>query len=119
MVAEDILRFALYKEVLRRDKTAKKRRLNDGGARRRGSDDSDASGSESDEEEDVPLRMEHPAKAAASQDADASQTQAGTEGAKGDRWGESQDVDMDGATQVAAAPAGTGLNDDGTIRPER
>ena len=36
MVAEDILRFALYKEVLKRDRNLKKRRLNEGEARRRG-----------------------------------------------------------------------------------
>ena len=55
MVAEDILRFALYKEVLKRDRTVKKRRLNDG--RSRLEDDSDASSDEDDEEE-VPLRMQ-------------------------------------------------------------
>ncbi|EKM60801.1 uncharacterized protein PHACADRAFT_133584 [Phanerochaete carnosa HHB-10118-sp] len=109
MVAEDILRFALYKEVLKRDRTTKKkRRLNDGGAHRRGSDDSGEETSDEDEDEDVPLRVEQQAKAKA----------ATPQPAKAAGWGDGRDVDMDGATQVqepeVTVPAGPT-----DIRPER
>ncbi|RPD58347.1 ATP dependent DNA helicase [Lentinus tigrinus ALCF2SS1-6] len=63
VVAESILRFALFKEVLRR-KRHKKRKLNNGGIRDVGSDeeeDDDEDGEEStDEEEEAPERMPMP-----------------------------------------------------------
>lgn len=108
MGAEDILRFALYKEVLKRDRsTKKKRRLNDGGVHRRGSDDSDAESSDEEEEEEVPLRM------------DQQQAKAKTGTAKDADWGD--DIDMDGATQVQESPTAVpaGPTEDGGIRPER
>lgn len=49
MAAEEILRFALFKEVLKADKTRKRRKLDKNGRRRAGS----GSGSESGEEEDA------------------------------------------------------------------
>lgn len=60
MAAEEILRFALFKEVMKRHKR-KRRKLNHGGAgARRGdgeSDDEDAEGSEDEEDEDGDRRM--------------------------------------------------------------
>lgn len=119
MAAEDILRFALYKEVLRRDRNLKKRRLNEGEARRRGAHGSDTEDSEDEEdeaegEEVVPQRMEQPVPAAKGKSVD-------RELAKDVTWGDgSQDVDMDGATQVQEPPAvPAGPTEDGGIRPER
>lgn len=107
MAAEELLRFALYKEVLKRKRKTKKRRLNNGGGNRHGSADSDESDEESDEEEaeeEVPQeaqRMPMPAQAKrkerATPDGDA---------------GGSQD-----ATMVDQVPAGT--TEDGQLRPER
>ena len=61
-VAEEILRFALFKEVLRRQHR-KKRKLNNGGANAV-DDDEEGEGEEEsdseDEEEEVPQRMEMP-----------------------------------------------------------
>ena len=121
MVAEDILRFALYKEVLKRDRNLKKRRLNEGEARRRGAHGSDAEESESDsedEEDEGTQRQEQQ-----------QQQQLPVKGKSVDRdlakdatWGDgSQDVDMDGATQVQEPPAvvPAGPTEDGGIRPER
>ena len=115
MVAEDILRFALYKEVLKRDRTLKKRRLNDGKARLE--DTSDEDSDEEDEEEAAPARMEQqPAQAQKAKSVEPVPP-------RDHVWGDgSQDVDMDGETQVqssapAAVPAGPTA--DGGIRPER
>jgi DNA replication licensing factor MCM3 len=65
--AEALLRFALFKEVAKRPKKNKKRRLNTGGSARLGgghdSDDEESGegeGEESDEEEEEPKRMSMP-----------------------------------------------------------
>ncbi|KAH9949503.1 ATP dependent DNA helicase [Amylocystis lapponica] len=59
MAAEELLRFALFKEVLKRTRR-KKRKLNHGGAAGgHGDDGEDESGDESDEQEE-PARMETP-----------------------------------------------------------
>lgn len=103
MVAEDILRFALYKEVLKRQRR-KKRKLNHGGA---ASDSSDESG---DEEEAAPARME----AGQQQEKGKDPEQAPVPDPV---WGEeSQDVEMevDGVPQPAE-PTAQG----GNITPQR
>ncbi|KAI0336153.1 ATP dependent DNA helicase [Cubamyces sp. BRFM 1775] len=62
-VAEEILRFALFKEVLRRTRR-KKRKLNNGAVEAMDEDDEDGEvegeSDESDEEEEAPQRMETP-----------------------------------------------------------
>ncbi|KAH9836495.1 ATP dependent DNA helicase [Rhodofomes roseus] len=112
MAAEELLRFALYKEVLKR-KRRTKRRLNNGKRNRQGSADSDESEEESDDEEDAedapqsPPRMEMPAQAKGKE-------KAVPEGQPADPvWSEgSQD-----ATMVNQVPAGP--TEDGQLRPER
>lgn len=54
-VAEEILRWALFKEVLKRKKHSKRRKLNTGGAvaRDEGSEDEDGDGSDEEEEEEA------------------------------------------------------------------
>lgn len=102
--AEAILRFALYKEVLRR-KTRKKRKANQAGAAQpAGSDEEDGEGDEDedeDEEEEEAPRMEQQAAEKAKDVPD-------TELAKDPVWGAgSQDVEMDVEPAApAAAPAG-------------
>lgn len=109
MAAEEIMRFALYKEVLKRQRK-KKRKLNSGAARGAGAGDDEGTddeteGEEEDEEDvEVPERMSvPPAKNVpkASQDP---------------IWGDdSQDVQMD--LDQPAPPAGrTG---DGGLNPQR
>ncbi|KAI5124471.1 hypothetical protein M0805_008354 [Coniferiporia weirii] len=58
-VAEEILRYALYREVIKRKKHTKKRKLNTGAAATGGeeSDDEDGEGSEDDEEQTQTERM--------------------------------------------------------------
>lgn len=62
--AEALLRFALFKEVARRQRKNKKRRLNTGGSARLGgdhdSDEEESEEEESDEEEEEPKRMSMP-----------------------------------------------------------
>ncbi|KAH9919104.1 ATP dependent DNA helicase [Fomitopsis serialis] len=111
MAAEELLRFALYKEVLKR-KRRTKRRLNNGNKNRQGSADSDESDEESDDEDaeelpQSPPRMEMPAQAKGKE-------KAVPDGQAADPvWGEgSQD-----ATMVEQVPAGP--TEDGQLRPER
>jgi DNA replication licensing factor MCM3 len=114
--AEVIMRFALFKEVPKRERR-KKRKLNTGGASRQ---DGDSEGEESDEEPATPARMSMPPQgkdkgtptpepapapvvphAAATQDP---------------IWGdESQDVTMD----VDELPVAGGATEDGKIAPQR
>ncbi|KAG6919593.1 MCM DNA helicase complex subunit [Tephrocybe rancida] len=105
--AEEIMRFALFKEVPKRQRR-KKRKLNDGGAARRGEDreGSEEASEESDEDLDAPIeRMTIPPPNAPSPPRN--------QPVQDPVWGdESQDVQMD--TSQVAAPA-----DDGKIRPER
>ncbi|KAL0572572.1 MCM DNA helicase complex subunit [Marasmius crinis-equi] len=108
-VAEQIMRFALFKEVPKRQRR-KKRKLNTGGASRNanGEETDDGSDEESDEEENTPTRMPDPNVANR-------QSSAAPE-VRDPVWGDStQDVDM--APPAAAGPAGPAA--DGTIRPER
>ena len=107
--AEAILRFALYKEVLRR-KARKKRKVNQPGATQpEGSDDEDE-GEEDEEEEDeeeAPQRMEQPAAEKAKDIPDA-------ELAQDPVWGDgTQDVEMD---IEPAAPSDASAT---VLRPER
>lgn len=68
-MAEEILRWALYKEVIKRKKHTKKRKLNTGAAVARQGEDSDeqddAEGSDEDEEETQTERMPNVPKAKA------------------------------------------------------
>lgn len=105
------MRFALFKEVPKR-RHRKKRKLNTGGAARKGSEGPDGSDDESDgddsgDEADAAQRMSSPPAPAAKKPAPAP--------ARDPIWGdESQDANM----QVdAQAPAGS--SDDGKIGKER
>ncbi|KZT65572.1 ATP dependent DNA helicase [Daedalea quercina L-15889] len=115
MAAEELLRFALYKEVLKRKRRAKKRRLNTGAPRRHGSADSDESEEESEEDEDgaeelaqAPPRMEMPAQAKGKEKAAAGARDADPV------WGEGSQE----ATLVEQQAPG-GPTEDGKLRPER
>ncbi|KAF9821811.1 hypothetical protein IEO21_00241 [Rhodonia placenta] len=113
MVAEELLRFALYREVLKR-KRRTKRRLNNGKSARRGSNDGEeSSGDEDDDEDDdetgpqSPSRMEEPQQAKGKEKAAPDHQNADPV------WGEdSQDIQMQ-------EPAPAGITEDGRIRPER
>lgn len=100
--AEEILTFALFKEVLKREKR-KKRKLNNGatGAATQGGDeDDDAEGSDvsGDEEGDTPLRMSQEAGPSDTQNRPPQQDTQTTA-----RVNESQDVDMLADKQNPAA----------------
>jgi DNA replication licensing factor MCM3 len=99
-----ILRYALYKEVFKRQKR-KKRKLNAGGAREVDDTDDEEAGSE--EEEEPPKRMSMPPPKPADKEV--------ADGPRKDPiWGEdSQDAGM----QLDPAPPAP--TDDGGIRPER
>lgn len=104
------MRFALFKEVPKRQRR-KKRKLNDGGAVRKGGDhegsddDSDGSGN------DMPAPVERMSVPPAH-----IRPLPGSEPAQDPIWGdESQDVQMD----VTQPPAVAGPTNDGRIRPER
>ena len=106
--AEIILRFALFKEVPKRQRR-KKRKLNDGNAVRKGegsgSDESE-SGESGDEADQPNERMSMPPQAPRNPET------------QDPIWGEdSQDVQMSDAPLQAPPPA-VGSND-GRIRPER
>lgn len=110
------MRFALFKEVPRRQRR-KKRKLNDGGAARKGedaegsNDDSDGSGDE------LEIQVERmnmpPAPGAAAQAGSSPRNLAAQDPIWGD---ESQDVRME---VEQPPPAVAGPSDDGKIRPER
>ncbi|KAG6837868.1 MCM DNA helicase complex subunit [Arthromyces matolae] len=106
--AEEIMRFALFKEVPKRQRR-KKRKLNDGGAARKGADkeDSEEESDESDDEMDAPVeRMTVPPHSVASPQRQQPDP----------IWGdESQDIQME--TNQSIPTSGPG--DDGKIRPER
>lgn len=103
--AETIMRFALFKEVPKR-RQRKKRKLNTGGAVRKGSEDPDASEYESDEEEDsgnevdAPERMSMPPSA-----------KPASKAIQDPVWG---DESQDTAMQVDQLPV-----DEGKVRRER
>ena len=109
MEAEAILRFALYKEVLKRQRR-KKRKLNAGGTSgaRAGEESDEESEDEDEEEEQPPARMQTPQEQAQAQ----AQAKVIDQESQADGgWG---DIEMD---NVQAAPAGPTA--DGGIRPER
>lgn len=103
MAAEEIMRFALYKEVLKRQRR-KKRKLNTGDDQ--GSDESEETDGEEDEDEDqVPQRMSIPPV----KDKDVPQP------SQDPIWGDdSQDMQMD-----LDQPQVAGASDNGGVRPER
>jgi DNA replication licensing factor MCM3 len=109
MAAEEIMRFALYKEVLKRQRK-KKRKLNKGGASGARGDDDEESEEETDGEVDedeieVPRRMSVPP----AKDKDIQQP------SQDPIWGDdSQDMQMDMDQPPVAVPA-----DNRGVRPER
>ncbi|TDL28827.1 ATP dependent DNA helicase [Rickenella mellea] len=105
-VAEEILRYALFKEVLKREKR-KKRKLNTGAAQPGSeSDEEEGEGEESDEEPEPPQRMPDAPKP------DRAQSQGATQDTI---WGdESQDVVIPAEKPADGVPA----NDSG-VKPER
>ncbi|KAJ6626860.1 ATP dependent DNA helicase [Mycena sp. CBHHK59/15] len=120
--AEAIMRFALFKEVPKRERR-KKRKLNTGGATREDGDET--ADEESDDEPASPARMSMPPAAAKAKDSPAPEERGPepavphVEGTQDPIWGdESQDQDtqmeVDGPTPTAGAPVG-----DGKISPER
>jgi len=107
-VAEGILRFALFKEVLKRHRR-KKRKLNNGAAvggkeGEEGSDDA-TDGEETADEQDPPGRMSMPPQAPVKAAPKSLQSSAG----------DGQDLLMD----VDQSPVVAGPIEDGKIRPER
>ncbi|KAJ7225940.1 MCM2/3/5 family-domain-containing protein [Mycena pura] len=122
--AEAIMRFALFKEVPRRERR-KKRKLNTGGARREGEGaDSEGEGEDSDDEEpQTPARMSMPPQAKGKgtptpepEPSAGARAPPATE-MQDPIWGdESQDVGMD--IDVPPAAAG-GVAEDGNISPQR
>ncbi|KAK0233269.1 MCM2/3/5 family-domain-containing protein [Armillaria fumosa] len=100
--AEEIMRFALFKEVPKRQRR-KKRKLNNGAAVRKGVDDGEGSDEESDgeetgDDEPAPERMSMPP---------ASPQTTGTTAVQDPVWGdESQDVTMVASSSGSAAAGG-------------
>ncbi|KAJ7770912.1 MCM2/3/5 family-domain-containing protein [Mycena maculata] len=116
MEAEVIMRFALFKEVPKRERR-KKRKLNTGGASR---DDGESEGEDSDDEPPTPVRMSMPpqAKAKGTPTPEPGPVPAPPAAATQDPiWGEdSQDVTMDVDEPPAVAAGGA---EDGGIQPQR
>ncbi|KAI0067929.1 ATP dependent DNA helicase [Artomyces pyxidatus] len=115
--AEEILRFALYKEVLKRQRKNKKRKLNDKRERRKGghgeeeSDEEEGEGEESDEEEPAPERM-----TAAPVPAKAKSVEPQRQPTQDPIWGVDSQTQDDG---MDVDPPGPTDNGNGGIRPER
>lgn len=120
MEAEAILRFALYKEVLKRHRK-KKRKVGGAGTAgdRAGEESEEDSGNEDDEDDErekTPTRMQSPRQQRQPEAAQDKVT--GGAAQPGASWGEtSKDVDMDMDTSQPPVPAGPTEN--GGIRPER
>ncbi|KAJ6574636.1 ATP dependent DNA helicase [Mycena capillaripes] len=116
--AEIIMRFALFKEVPKRERR-KKRKLNTGGASR---EDGDSEGEESDEEATTPTRMSMPPQAGKDKgtptpEPDPAPVAPRAAGTQDPIWGdESQDATMD---VDEPPPAAGGATEDGKIRPQR
>ncbi len=109
MQAEEIMRFALFKEVPKRQRR-KKRKATNGIAVRKGEEDAEGSSEEeSDDDETEEQRMSTPAPAPQ------------TNQTRDPIWGEdTQDIEMDVEPQAAAAPAApVGPTADGKIRQDR
>ncbi|KAJ7462807.1 MCM2/3/5 family-domain-containing protein [Mycena galericulata] len=114
--AEVIMRFALFKEVPKRERR-KKRKLNTGGASR---DDGESEGEDSDDEPAPPARMSMPpqAKAKGSPSPEPEPAPAAAAATQDPIWGEdSQDVTMD-IDEPPAAGAGSAA-EDGGIQTQR
>ncbi|KZT23858.1 ATP dependent DNA helicase [Neolentinus lepideus HHB14362 ss-1] len=113
-VAEEIMRFALYKEVLKRKRKVKKRKLNNGGARAKGQrDGSDDDDSDDDESDDDMLQSQ--------QRMSMPPAQQGQNGAAPSAQ-ESQDPiwgDDSQETQMVVDQPQAGPTENGGIRPER
>ena len=108
--AEEIMRFALFREVPKRQRR-KKRKLNNGAAVRKGSDGSDVDDGESDDSDDEPAPAERMTSPVAT-------TTAPVPPSEDPMWGdESQDVAMTVDDQPATAPSGPTNNSN--IRPDR
>lgn len=114
-LGEEIMRFALFKEVPKRERR-KKRKMNDGKAVRKGGEDGETEDGESDgesDEEQVTQRMSMPPAQ--------QPTRPGTSAPPEDPiWGDGtqpEDVDMADAEDLAVPAASSSFN--GDIRPER
>lgn len=111
--AEEVLRFALFKEVLKRKRVAKrkKRRLNAGGATAPGAGESEDESEEgSSEEEEPAARMSMPPQQAVAKRA---------KELDGAQWQQdSQDIAMDADAPNVRVPP-TGMAEDGGVREER
>jgi len=106
------MRFALFREVPKRQRR-KKRKLNNGVAVRKGSDGSDDGDSEDSEEEEEPASAERMVSPVVSM---SKSTVAPAPPPEDPIWGdESQDVPMTVDDQSATAPSGHNSN----IRPDR
>jgi DNA replication licensing factor MCM3 len=101
--AEEIMRFALFREVPKRQRR-KKRKLNNGASVRKGSDGSDGDDDESDESGDEPAPVERMTSPVATT---AAPVPIPEDSMLGD---ESQDVTMSVDEQPATVPSGTTNN---------
>lgn len=110
------MRFALFKEVPKRERR-KKRKLNTGGASR---EDGETEGEDSDDEPATPARMSMPpvkGKGTPTPEPDAAHAAPHAAATQDPIWGEdSQDVTMDIDEPPAAA---AGVAEDGGIHPQR
>ncbi|KAJ7655238.1 ATP dependent DNA helicase [Mycena polygramma] len=113
--AEVIMRFALFKEVPKRERR-KKRKLNTGGASR---EEGDSEGEDSDEEPATPARMSMPPqgkKGSPTPEPGPAPVPPPAAATQDPIWGdESQDVTMD----VDEPPAAARATEEGKIRPQR
>jgi len=134
--AEDILRYALFKDVVKRQRR-KKRKLNHGGASARGEEGSDDveddenSGEEEEEEEVPPERMTAPVKKTAAKDPMPGRAGAARGISQDPIWGaaassadtQNEDVqmqmDLDPSTTTTATASITAPDDRSGIRPDR
>ncbi|KAF9015050.1 ATP dependent DNA helicase [Cyathus striatus] len=117
--AENIMRFALFREVPKRQRR-KKRKLNHGTAGGRGDeddgseDDDSDSGDEEEATPNAPRMSMPPSRGRSASAAPANETVVDP------IWGDdSQDVTMDAESQPQSIPVASGLAEDGKIRSER
>lgn len=108
--AEEIMRFALFREVPKRQRR-KKRKLNNGAAVRKGSDGSDGDDGESDDSDDEPAPAERMTSPVATTAAPVPPPEDAM------LEDESQDVTMTVDDQPATAPSG--LTNNSNVRPDR
>lgn len=124
--AEDILRYALFKDVVKRQRR-KKRKLNNGGASARRGEDGEEDSEEEDEDENTAEEEVPPERMTAAVPATVKATKVMSDGAargisQDPVWGaadtQSEDVRMD-LDPTAAAAAVTASDDRSDIRPDR